>query len=128
MDQPFGPCTPRVEAMLDRAGRLTADEAHALWDAQVASNADELQFRAALQAVVHTSHHKHRETAMRLAENAGRAAVNVFPGTAFGDAIGGYCGRLAEALVVSDAVDARTLAPLTKPWLDVIGPFGEDGT
>ena len=107
---------------------MTPAEAHAIWDAQLASNADDLQFRAALQAVVHTSHYKHRETALRLAENAGRAAVKVFPNTAFGDAIGGYCGRLAEALVVSDVVDTRTLLPLTGPWLQVIGSFDEDGT
>lgn len=101
--------------MLERAGRLTPAEAHAIWAAQLASNADELQFRAALQTVVHTSHYKHRETALRLAENAGRAAVKVFAGTAFGDAIAGYCGRLAEAVVVSDTVDTRALLPLTGP-------------
>ena len=128
MDQRYGPCTALVEAMLDRAARLTPAEAHAIWDAQLASNADEHQFRAALQAVVHMSHDKRRETALRLAEDAGHAAVKVFPGTALGDAIGGYCGRLAEALVVSDAVDARTLRPLTRPWLDVMGSYGEDGT
>ena len=128
MDRPYGPCTALVEAMLERAGHLTPAEAQAIWDAQVSSNTDEVQFRAALQAVVHTSHYRRRETAMRLAEDAGRAAVKVFPGTALGDAIGGYVGRLAEALVVSDAVDARTLQPLTAPWFHVIGPLDEDGS
>ena len=127
VDQPYGPCTALVTAMLERAARLTPAEGQAIWDAQLASNADDVQFRAALQTVVHTSHSKRRETAMRLAENAGRAAVTLFPGTAFGDAIGGYVGRLAEALVVSDAVDTRTLLPLTGPWLEVIGSFDEDG-
>ena len=114
--------------MLDRAGRLTPAEASSIWDAQLASTAGELQFRAALQAVVHTSHYKDRQGALRLAENAGRAAVKAFPGTALGDAISGYVGRLAEALVVSDALDAATLHPLTKPWLEVIGPFAQEST
>jgi hypothetical protein len=91
VDQPFGPCTPRVSPSRDSCS---------------GSYGRPLGGRPELDPI----------------------GVALEPGTAIGDAIGGYCGRLAEALVVSDAVDARTLAPLTKPWLDVIGPFGEDGT
>ena len=124
MDDRFGPCTSVVEWMLERAGRITEPEATSIFEAQVKVNADELQFRAALQAVVHTSHYRDRQRFLLRAENAGRTAVTVFPGTAMGEAIAGYVGRLAEALVVSDAVDEQTLVPLTKPWQDVIGPLG----
>ena len=121
MDERVGPGTAAVETMLVRAGRLTEAEATAIFDRQLKVNADELQFRAALQAVVHTSHDRGRERFLRLAENAGRAAVTVFPGTALGEAVAGYVGRLAEVLVVSDCVDERTLMPLTKPWQEIIG-------
>ena len=57
------------------------------------------------------------------AEQAGRAVVTVFSDSSLGVAIGGYVGRLAEALVVADRIDAASIEPLARPWLQTIGPF-----
>ena len=122
----FGPQTPIVEAMLDRAARLSEPEAEAIWAAHLHESERENQFVASLGAVVEAAHVQNRTSTMKLAETAGREAVTVFGDTAQGAAIGGYVGRLAEALVVSDIVDAPSLAPLAQPWLDVIGPLFDD--
>ena len=119
----FGPNSPVVEAMLDRASRLDEDEGRALWVAHLKERERESFFHAALSAVVDASHVYRRQTQMRIAEQAGRAVVTVFPGTSLGGAIGGYVGRLAEALVVADRIDAASIAPLARPWLTTIGPF-----
>ena len=124
----FGPQTPIVEAMLDRAARLSEHEAEAIWTKHLAERKREEQFTASLEAVVDASHVHDRTTAMKLAESVGRDAVTVFRDTAQGRAIGGYVGRLAEALVISDLVDAPSIAPLAQPWLEVIGPLTDEAS
>jgi len=111
--------------MLERAARLTEAEADAIWAAHLAEREREEQFRASLAAVVDAAHVNGRRTEIKLAENTGRDVVTVFGGTAQGDAIAGYVGRLAQALVVADLVGAADIAPLTTPWLDVIGPVDD---
>jgi hypothetical protein len=64
-----------------------------------------------------------RSAQIKFAEAAGREVVSVFGESKQGDAIGGIVGRLGEALVIADVVDAATIAPLTQPWLEVIGPL-----
>ena len=110
--------------MLDRASQLDEDEARALWEAHLMERQRESLFHASLSAIVDASHVNRRQTQMRIAEQAGRAAVKVFPGSRLGEAIGGYVGRLAEALVVADRVDSASIAPLARPWLTTIGPLG----
>ena len=119
----FGPNSSLVEAMLERASQLDEDEGRALWEAHLKEREREALFHASLSAVVDASHVLRRQTQMRIAEQAGRAAVTVFSGSSLGDAIGGYVGRLAEALVVADRVDSASIAPLARPWLNTIGPF-----
>ena len=109
--------------MLERASRLTEDEGLALWDAHLKEREHDTLFHAALSAVVDASHVHGRRSQIRLAEQAGRDAVRIIPDSSLGAAIGGYVGRLAEALVVADRIDAASMAPLTKPWLDTIGPL-----
>lgn len=123
----FGPNSPVVEAMLDRASRLDEDEGRALWEAHLKEREREALFHASLSAVVDASHVLRRQTQMRIAEQAGRAAVRVFPGSSLGDAIGGYVGRLAEALVVADRIDPASIEPLARPWLKTIGPIDTSG-
>ena len=118
----FGPNSSAVEAMLERASRLTDDEGMALWEAHLKEREREPLFLAALSAVVDASHVHRRQSELRLAEQAGRAVVAVYPGTSLGEAIGGCVGRLAEALVVADRLDAASIAPLVRPWLKAIGP------
>lgn len=122
----FGPRTTIVEKMLNRAARLSEPEAEAIWATHLKEREREDQFVASLGAVVDAAHVHNRTRAMKLAESAGRDAVTVFGDTAQGAAIRGYVGRLAEALVVSDIVDAPSIAPLAQAWLDVIGPLIDD--
>ena len=119
----FGPHSAVVEAMLERAGRLSEAEAERIWAAHLKERQREEQFGASLEAVVDASHVHGRAIEMKDAEAAGRQVVTVFGDTAQGRGIGGYVGRLAEALVVADLIDAASIAPLTQPWLDVIGPL-----
>lgn len=120
---PFGPQSAVVEAMFERAARLSEAEADAIWSAHMREKAREHQFRAALEAVVDAAHVNGRSTEIKVAEQAGRDAVTVYRGTSLGDAVAGYVARLAEALVIADLVDAASVAPLTQPWLEVVGPF-----
>jgi hypothetical protein len=123
----FGPNSPAVESMLSRASALTETEGQALWEGHLKERARDSRFSASLSAVVDASHVYGRQSQMRLAELTGRATVKVFPGTSLGQAISGYVGRLAEALVVSDRIDAASIAPLTQPWLETIGPLDGAG-
>lgn len=119
----YGPNSQVVEAMLDRASRLDEVEGRALWEAHLKERERESLFHASLSAVVDASHVYRRQTQMRIAEQAGRAVVTVFSDSSLGVAIGGYVGRLAEALVVADRIDAASIEPLARPWLQTIGPF-----
>lgn len=119
----FGPNSAVVEAALERAARLTEGEAMALWEAHLKERERETLFLAALSAVVDASHVHGRRSEIHVAEQAGRAAVTVFPGTSLGDAIGGCVGRLAEALVVADKLDAASVEPLVRPWVEAVGPI-----
>lgn len=123
----YGPNSVAVEAMLDRASNLTEAEGRALWEAHLKERTRGSLFAAALSAVVDASHVYGRQGPLRIAERAGRATVRVFPGSSLGEAIGGYVGRLAEALVVADRLDAASIAPLTQPWLETIGPLDVAG-
>jgi hypothetical protein len=120
----FGPNSAVVEAALDRAARLTEGEAMALWEAHLKEREREALFHAALSAVIDASHVNRRRSQIRMAEQAGRAVVTVYPGTSLGEAIGGCVGRLAEALVVADTLDAASVEPLVRPWLEAVGPLG----
>src|SRR5215210_5259833 len=105
----FGPNTAAVDAMLERARELTEAEARQILTAHSATlRSPGHAFRDALGMVVHvarTAGESGRAEAMQQAKQVGRASVSVLSGTATGEAIAGYVGRLAEAIVVSDLVD-----------------------
>jgi hypothetical protein len=119
----FGPMTVAVEGVLERAAQLTEAEADVMWKVHLQQREHEWQFHAALEAVVHAAVRSNRMRSLERAERAGREAVTVYGTRKLGDAISGYVGRLAEAMAVSDRVDAVSLEPLTRPWVAAIGPL-----
>ena len=119
----FGPNTAAVEALLERARQVTEAEADGIWAKHLEQRERENQFRAALEAVIYSGTNARRGPTLKIAEQAGRDAVRVYAGHSLGTAIAGYVGRLAEATVVADVVDPISLEPLTRPWIEVIGPL-----
>lgn len=117
----FGPQGEHVVALIERAGRLTADEAKQLsfaWDA-----AGGAAWAAAWDA------------AWGAARGAARAAAwdaaGVAAGDAARDAAWGAAGGAAIALVVRDLIDSSGFSQahydtLTGPWRTAIGPVHPD--
>jgi hypothetical protein len=116
----FGPNSERVEALLARAASLTESEGMALLRANHRSISTGRGLGAALRDIVFAAHHTGRANAVSRAERAGRSSVTVFAGTARGAGVAGIIGRLAETLVVADAISVESYRFMMRAWDEAI--------
>jgi hypothetical protein len=133
----FGPQGEHVVRLIDRAARLTRDEAKQLAAAAYAARAAAgvAAWVAAWDAAWNAASYAPRDAARDAASYAPRAAARDAAGDAAGNAVWGAArgaaGDAAMALVVRDLIGSSWFSQahydvLTRPWRKVIGPVHPD--
>jgi hypothetical protein len=116
----YGPNAERVEALLARAASLTESEGLTLLRANHRAISTGHGLGAALRDIVFAAHRTGRTNALSRAERAGRSSVRVFAGTARGAGVAGIVSRLAETLVVADAIPIESYRFMMQTWDEAI--------
>jgi hypothetical protein len=116
----YGPNSARVEALLARAASLTESEGAILLQANHRAISTGHGLGAALRDIVFAAHRTGRTNELSRADRAGRSSVTVFGGTARGAGVAGIVGRLAETLVVADAIPVESYRFMMRAWDEAI--------
>ena len=112
----YGPNSQLVDDVLPRARTLGDDEGLALLEANRRHLVTNQRLNGALRDIVQAAFRSRRQAALARADQDGRGAVSLFPGSSRQLALAGVVGRLCETLVVVELLPPETREMLLTPW------------